>query len=191
MKLGVWESALHLKDQLFVMILETKLVYVAVHKSRATASPYTNQKQFIDNFQFKDLTWQKQKKQLLRLFGSRNPFATQDGTKTDFFGVVTFELEFKDISGMECTSSLIDKLTRLVFEASLLKKRDFACLTDFFVFYDLMAETEYHYQPILNRKKGRIQIKTAWNTLNHMDEYKFDKTILKSYDYNLQTKQPN
>ena len=59
LKLGVWESALHLKDQLFVMILETKFVYVAVHKSQATASPYTNQKLFIDNFQFKDLTWQK------------------------------------------------------------------------------------------------------------------------------------
>ena len=42
LKLGVWESSLHLQDQLFVMILETKMVFVAVHKSRATASPYTN-----------------------------------------------------------------------------------------------------------------------------------------------------
>ena len=115
------------------------------------------------------------------MFGSRNPFATQDGKKTDFFGVVTFELDFKSVAGMEFTTSLLEKHSRMVFEASMLKKRDFKKVEEFFIFYDLIDETENHYQPILNRKHGKIHVRTAWNTLNHSDG--FEQKFTKSYDY--------
>ena len=79
---------------------------------------------------------------------------------------MTFELEFKDVSGMECTNSLIEDFSRLVFEARHLKKRDFERLEDFFRYYDLHTEPKNHYRPILNRKEGRIQVRTAWNSIN-------------------------
>ena len=107
----------------------------------------------------------------MSLFGSRNPFATQDGKKTDFFGVVTFELDFENVTGMECTTSLLEKFSRLAFETKVMKKRDFQKLEDFFNFYDLMHETDNHYQPILNKRQGKIHIRTAWNTLNQADEF--------------------
>jgi len=83
------------------------------------------------------LSWQKQKKQILRLFGSRNPFTTLAGDKVDFYGVVTFELSHDEIGGMECTNSLIPNASRLVFEAKTLRKKAFVTLEDFFVHYEL------------------------------------------------------
>ena len=84
-----------------------------------------------------ELSWQKQKKQILRLFGSRNPFTTIEGEKVDFYGVVTFELAHEDIGGMECSNSLIFNFSRLVFEAKTLRKKTFVALDDFFVHYGL------------------------------------------------------
>ena len=119
------------------MVLPKKFVYVVVHPERELASPTHNQKRFIENLDFSEVSWQKQKKQILRLFGTRNPFTTIDGEKVDFFGVVTFEVSHEEIGGMECSNSLIVNFSRLVFEAKILRKKAFATLEDFFLYYEL------------------------------------------------------
>ena len=119
------------------MVLPKKFVYVVVHPAREISSPTLDQKRFIENLNISELSWQKQKKQILRLFGSRNPFTTCDGEKVDFYGVVTFELNHEDIGGMECSNSLIYNFSRLVFEAKTLRKKSFVTLEDFFMHYGL------------------------------------------------------
>jgi hypothetical protein len=81
--------------------------------------------------------WQKNKKLQIRLFGDRNPFTQQSNGKTDFYGVVAFELKFDDVEGMECSNSLIKDFSRVVFEANKLKKINFESLETFFSHYDL------------------------------------------------------
>ena len=107
LRLGVWESQLHIDNQLFVMVQSDKFIFVAVHPTREIASPNLNPKFFIENFELSNISWQKNKKQILKLFGSRNPFTTKvvdsskEKSKVDFFGVITFELSFKDVGGFE------------------------------------------------------------------------------------------
>lgn len=153
------------------MVLPTKFVYVVVHPAREISSPTHNQKRFIENLDISELSWQKQKKQILRLFGSRNPFTTIEGEKVDFYGVVTFELAHEDIGGMECSNSLILNFSRLVFEAKTLRKKTFVTLEDFFAHYCLeQAPKNFnHYVPILNRKEGKIEVRTAWRTMRELD----------------------
>ena len=119
------------------MLFPNKFVFVAVHPVRELSSPLHDRKFFIDNLNISELTWQKQKKEVMRLFGSRNPFATCDGDKVDFYGVVTFEVDQPDIGGMECTNSLLHGFSRLVFEAKTLRKKAFKTLEDFFAHYEL------------------------------------------------------
>jgi hypothetical protein len=70
--------------------------------------------------------------------GERNPFCQQvEANKTDFFGVIAFELNYDDIEGMECSNSLIKDFSRFVFEANKLKKIAFASLDTFFNHYKL------------------------------------------------------
>ena len=86
--------------------------------------------------------WQKNKKLQLQL-GERNPFCQQvDNQKTDFFGVVAFELSFDDIEGMENGNSLIKDFSRVVFEANRLRKVTFATLESFFTHYDLPTRAQ-------------------------------------------------
>ena len=153
MILGIWESRLQLDGQLFVMLLPKKFVYVVVHPAREISSPTHNQALFIQKLNIAELSWQKQKKQILRLFGGRNPFTTMDGEKADFYGVVTFELSHDDIGGMECSNSLIHKFSRLVFEARKLRKKAFISLEDFFAYYELdeQPNPKLHYVPTFNR----------------------------------------
>ena len=135
------------------MVLPEKFVFVVVHPVRELSSPIYNQKFFIENLNVSELNWQKSKKQILQLFGSRNPFATCEGDKADFFGVVTFEVTQKNIGGMECTNSLIHRFSRLVFEAKTLRKKAFVTLEDFFIHYELEMSPDptLHYVPRLNR----------------------------------------
>lgn len=96
--------------------------------------------------------WQKNKKLQLKL-GERNPFCQQvDWNKTDFFGVVAFELSFDDIEGMENSNSLIKDFSRLVFEANLLRKVTFASLESFFDHYDLPTKAKGLYAPSINER---------------------------------------
>jgi hypothetical protein len=74
------------------MLLEKKMVYVVVYPAREISQPNHDQKLFISNLSLNSLSWQRNKKQILKLFGSRNPFSTKVGSQVDFFGVVTFEL---------------------------------------------------------------------------------------------------
>ena len=154
------------------MIIPGKFVYVVVHPPRELSSPSHNQKLFIENLNLSELTWQKQKKQILTLFGKRNPFATVEGEKIDFFGVITFEVEQKDIGGMECTNSLIHGFSRLVFEAKTLRKKAFQTVEDFFVHYGLeeRPNPKHHYVPTLNKKENKIEVRTAWQTMKFFDE---------------------
>ncbi len=55
----------------------------------------------------------------------------------DFYGVVTFEIDFGDIVGMEYTNMLIENSSRIVFEGKSIKKKSFQTLADFFQYYDL------------------------------------------------------
>ena len=138
--LGVWESSLHIDDQIFMMVppAETrKLVFLAVHPAPEISSPALNQALFIQNLSELTWHWQKNKKRLLKLFGNRNPFSQQVGNRTDFFGVVAFELNLDEIGGFECTNSLIKDFSRLVFEADNLTKLCFSSVEEFFVHYDL------------------------------------------------------
>ena len=170
LKLGVWNSELHCKDQLFLMLLEKKIVYVVVYPAREISQPNHDQKLFISNLSLNSLSWQRNKKQILKLFGSRNPFSTKVGNQVDFFGVVTFELQFDDIGGFDCSNSLIEGFSRFVFESNLISKKSFESLEDFFTYYKLQETSDKHYEPTFNRKEGRIQVKTAWKTINELDQ---------------------
>ena len=150
------------------MVLPKKFVFVAVHPVRELSSPTHNQKLFIENLNMSELTWQKQKKQILRLFGSRNPFVTCEGEKkVDFYGVIAFEVDLNNIGGMECTNSLIHQFSRLVFEAKTLRKKAFTTLEDFFTHYELeqRPDPNLHYVPTLNRTESKIEVRTAWQTM--------------------------
>ena len=138
--LGVWESSLHIEDQLFLMIPrngDRKLVFLAVHPAPEISSPGKNPALFIQNLSELTWHWQKNKKKLLKLFGNRNPFAQHQEGKTDFYGVVAFELKLDDVGGFECTNSLIKDFSRLVFEAKSLTKICFNNIEDFFTYYEL------------------------------------------------------
>jgi len=56
-RLGLWESRLHLDGQLFAMVQKDKFVFVAVHPVRELSSPTHNQKLFIENLNMSELTW--------------------------------------------------------------------------------------------------------------------------------------
>ena len=110
----------------------------------------------------------------MRLFGSRNPFATCDGDKVDFYGVVTFEVNQPDIGGMECTNSLLHGFSRLVFEAKTLRKKAFKTLEDFFAHYELeqQPDSNLHYVPTLNRSENKIEVRTVWQTMQQLEQTK-------------------
>jgi hypothetical protein len=140
LRLGVWESSLHKQDQIFLLVPgkpERKFVFFAVHQARELSSATHDRMKFIENLSELTLDWQKNKKRLLKLFGNRNPFSQQTNNRTDFFGVVAFELLIDDIAGFDCTNSLIRDFSRMVFEAKNVKKLTFETLTDMFGHYKL------------------------------------------------------
>jgi len=98
-----------------------------------------------------------------------HPFTTYDGEKADFYGVVTFEVDFDQIGGIECSNSLIENFSRLVLEAKTLRKKAFKSLDDFFAHYELPTSSKKHYWPSLNKKDGKIEVRTASKTLNTLD----------------------
>ena len=53
----------------------------------------------------------------------------------DFYGVVTFEVEFNEIVGMGYSNFLIKDSSRIVLEARTIIKKSFETLNDFFCFY--------------------------------------------------------
>ena len=69
------------------------------------------------------------KRKILKYFGNKNPFTTvtenrgpswigkDDNQNIDFYGVVTFEVDQREIVGMEFTNMLIENSSRFVFEA--------------------------------------------------------------------------
>jgi len=76
----------------------------------------------------------------LKYFGNKNPFTTvtelREGKQdVDFYGVVTFELEFKEIVGMSYSNVLIQDSNRIVLEGRTIIKKSFENLDDFFYFY--------------------------------------------------------
>jgi hypothetical protein len=101
---------------------------VVVHPSKEVTEPWDGDYTKID------FSWYKDKKNILKLFGNRNPFSTvsdkKDGTSSevDFYGVVTFEVDFKEVVGMEYTNMLIENSSRVVFEARALLKKSFHSL---------------------------------------------------------------
>jgi len=67
LRLGVWESTLHLEDQIFLLVLPDeprKLVFISVQPSREMTSSTLNQQLFIQNIEFNSI-WQKNKKRIL------------------------------------------------------------------------------------------------------------------------------
>jgi hypothetical protein len=52
-----------------------KLIFLSVHPTRDLSSCTLDQKKFIDNLTELTLGWQKSKKNILKLFGDRNPWA--------------------------------------------------------------------------------------------------------------------
>ena len=84
--------------------------------------------------------------------------------------MVTFELSFEDIGGMECSNSLIENFSRLVFEAKGTTKKAFTTLEEFFHHYNLPLNSTRHYEPALDVESGRIRVKTVWKTINQIDE---------------------
>lgn len=50
---------------------------------------------------------------------------------------MTFEIDYKDVVGMEYSNMLIENSSRVVFEAKTLKKKSFHSLEAFFKFYRL------------------------------------------------------
>lgn len=80
------------------------------------------------------------KKEILKLFGNKNPFTTvtelrRGRQEVDFYGVVTFEVESKEIVGMNYTNNLLKDTNRIVFEARTIIKKSFENVEDFYNFY--------------------------------------------------------
>eukprot|EP00352_Strombidinopsis_acuminata_P002607 CAMPEP_0176399920 /NCGR_PEP_ID=MMETSP0126-20121128/47145_1 /TAXON_ID=141414 ORGANISM="Strombidinopsis acuminatum, Strain SPMC142" /NCGR_SAMPLE_ID=MMETSP0126 /ASSEMBLY_ACC=CAM_ASM_000229 /LENGTH=144 /DNA_ID=CAMNT_0017775789 /DNA_START=107 /DNA_END=541 /DNA_ORIENTATION=- len=144
------------------MIREKKFIFVVVHPAREHASADHNREMFVENLDFSSLSWQKNKKKLVKLFGGLNPYTTResDGSKLDFFGVVTFELDIADIGGMECTNSLIEHFSRFVFEANTLLKKSFSTVKSFFKYYNLPTKSLSHYQPSISANGNQIEVRT-------------------------------
>lgn len=60
----------------------------------------------------------------------------RDGRQdVDFYGVVTFEVEFNEVVGMGYSNVLIKHSNRIVLEAKTIIKKSFETLDDFFNFY--------------------------------------------------------
>jgi hypothetical protein len=105
-----------------------------VHPSKKVAEPQAGDYRKID------FSWQKNKKNILKLFGNRSPYSTVVDKKSlggnssggssdiDFYGVVTFEVDYKEVVGMEYTNMLIENSSRVVFEAKTLVKKSFHSL---------------------------------------------------------------
>ncbi|CDW84397.1 UNKNOWN [Stylonychia lemnae] len=184
---GIWKSQLHQKDQLFVMVLGSKFIFVVVHppkqKKFSQKQPNLTQSPFYlsdeDEEDMQDLYYDSfyllNKRKILKYFGNKNPFTTTElkGGKqeVDFYGVVAFEVESKEIIGMTYTNNLVKDANRIVFEARTIIKKSFENVEDFFSFYGLDKDEEQaqklspdddFYIPRLNYYKHKIDIKRVF-----------------------------
>jgi hypothetical protein len=163
---GVWESLIH--EQLFLMVpplSQRKLVFTVVYPAKEHSQPGFDQGKFIENLTANSISFLKERKNLIRLWGDRNPFSLQTGDKGDFYGVVTFELLIDDIEGFDCSNSLIYEFSRVAFEANRLTKLSFETLKDFFQHYDLPLSPPadaYMYQPSLDERGLGIAVVTPF-----------------------------
>ena len=74
--IGVWESLIH--EQLFLMVppfKEQKLVFVVVYPVKEHSQPGFDQRKFIENLTANSINFMKHRKNLIRLWGDRNPFS--------------------------------------------------------------------------------------------------------------------
>jgi hypothetical protein len=76
--LGVWESQIH--EQIFLMVpplKQKKIIFVVEYPSKEHSQPEFNQQKFINNLTKPALGWFRTRKELIKLWGDRNPFAFQ------------------------------------------------------------------------------------------------------------------
>ncbi len=144
-------------DQLYLMLLPTKFVFVAVHPPRAADDAESLLQCSRD--------WRKARKKILT-FATKNPFGTfDDAGKMDFFGAVAFELEFKDIRGMEYSNVLVKDSSRIVFEARRLSKATFGSLDTLLEYYGFDQEnraTRGYYVPRTSQDKTKFLLKKVY-----------------------------
>ncbi len=147
LRLGLWQSLLHLPDQLFVMIQAEKFIFVCVHPPKQDEHSSSTKTKGKESNTYEDqISFLFNKKKILKYFGNKNPFTTvtdsKDGRQdVDFFGVVTFEVHFNEIVGMEYLNMLVGyPSSRFVFEARTIIKRSFVKVEDFFNYYKLPTD---------------------------------------------------
>lgn len=72
LRFGLWQSQLHIKDQLFVMFYEEKFVFVVVHPPKDGTSSQSTRKSNSED----QIAFLFNKKKILKYFGNKNPFTT-------------------------------------------------------------------------------------------------------------------
>jgi len=112
-----------------------------------------------------DFLWQFNRRKILKLFGHKCPYSTQDPTtgEVDFFGVVAFEVAHADIVGMEYSNMLIENSSRFVLEGKSIKKLSFNTLREFLTYYELPSEpTGDYYKPYLSNSNDVLELKRVF-----------------------------
>jgi hypothetical protein len=87
---------------------------------------------------------------LWKFYLGKGGLKLRDQSKTrdiDYYGVVTFEVQVREIVGMEYSNVLIEDASRFVLEARTIVKRSFHNVDNFFNFYNLEAGDQSYYRP--------------------------------------------
>eukprot|EP00347_Sterkiella_histriomuscorum_P004028 403362021 len=142
------------------------------HQTNNFFSTNSEKQQEFDKDSYYDSFYLLNKKKILKLFGNKNPFTTVTDMKggrqdVDFYGVVTFEVEFKEIVGMGYVNNHMRGHNRIVLEARTIIKKSFENVEDFYGFYypeglaDCEAEDDF-YRPKINNLKQTIEINQSF-----------------------------
>lgn len=181
LQVGKWLSAFHIEDQLFLYSPEPeKIVMLAVHsEDKATVTS-----QYF-------LTYTR--KELLKMC-TNSPFTapvSKTNTKVlsgsllkrlsaEFGGIVAFEIELKNIDGLDYSNTLNSYGSRLTLEVKKAKKLWFSCPNEFCKYYNILQEdihTKY-YTPVLSDNSSRFITKQILPSC-----YKFKKSSEYCDDY--------
>lgn len=104
------------------------------------------------------------KRDIVKLFASKNPFATKLRTKRRavFTGVVTFELKFANFVGFAFSNTLFKNGKNFCIEMKTMAKRVFKSLPDMFTYFGFPFSSPYRYQPNMNATHSRIVLHTSY-----------------------------
>jgi hypothetical protein len=163
LSVGMWASAFHIKDQIFLHIASDKFVFVVVHEQvgQSISQPESIISTILNKLHIN-------KKQFMKRFGKNSPFAQlreneQNVQEAEFHGVIALELKFADMAGFEYYNPLFYNASRVTFEGKKITKYCFDNLDEFFEFYKIpkylnSSQQNEFYIPYKNKDKEQIKI---------------------------------